>query len=93
MADDRWEQLSLPNGLLPRPRVQARGAAPPIQARAEIVRLRDAGYGLTEIANTLNARAVPTPSGRGRWWPDSVRRHVDPGPWAEYIRRYRLTRR
>jgi hypothetical protein len=63
--------------------------APVVQARAEIVRLQAQGYRPSEIARSLNARQVPTPSGRGQWWPDSVRRHVDPGPWADYIRRYR----
>ena len=61
----------------------------PIAARPEIVRLRAAGYGHTEIARTLNRAGVPTPSGRGQWWPDTVRRHVDPGPWRDDIRRYR----
>ena len=87
----RWEQLQLPAELLPRAR--STPPAPVIQARAEIVRLRSEGYGLTEVARSLNARNVPTPSGRGRWWPDTVRRHVNPGPWADYVRRYRQARR
>jgi len=63
--------------------------APSLNARAEIARLQAAGYGTTVIARTLNARGVPTPTGRGMWWPDTVRRHVEPAGWAEYMRRYR----
>jgi hypothetical protein len=65
----------------------------PIEARAEIARLRAAGYGATPIARSLNARGIPTPSGRGQWWPATVLRHADPGPWTAYIRRYRAQRR
>lgn len=64
-----------------------------VDARAEIVRLRAEGYGPTTIARSLNARGVSTPTGRGVWWPATVRRHVDPGPWAAYVRRYRGARR
>jgi hypothetical protein len=87
----RWTQLELPAELLP----QVRGAAPAagIHARAEIIRLKAEGLGPAAIAARLNAGQVPTPSGRGQWWPDSVRRHVDPGPWADYIRRYRQRQR
>jgi hypothetical protein len=63
-----------------------------IEARAEIVRLRAGGLGATAIAQSLNRRAVPTPTGRGRWWPETVKRHVDPGPWRDYMRRYRIRR-
>ena len=64
-----------------------------VQARAEIVRLQSEGYGPTHIARSLNARAIPTPSGRGRWYPESVQRHVNPQPWARQIARYRARRR
>lgn len=65
-----------------------------VDARAEIVRLRAEGYGYTAVARSLNARGVSTPTGRGQWWPASVLRHVDPAPWADYMRtRYRPTRR
>jgi hypothetical protein len=69
------------------------GCVPPatVEAKAEILRLRAAGFGHSEIARTLNARAIPTPTGRGQWWPDTVKRHVNPGPWRAYIRRYRST--
>lgn len=84
------EQLQLPaeylTGWIPAPSTT-------LQARAEIIRLQAQGYGLATIARSLNARGVATPSGRGQWWPDSVRRHVNPGPWADYIRRYRMTHR
>src|SRR5204862_1102854 len=63
--------------------------APTISARAEILRLEAAGYGSTVIARSLNVRGVPTPTGRGRWWPETVRRHVHPEPWAAYQRSYR----
>lgn len=63
-----------------------------VNARAEISRLRAAGYGAAETARSLNRRGVPTPSGRGRWHPETVRRHADPAvaaQWREYIRGYR----
>lgn len=66
-----------------------------IQARAEIVRLKAEGYGHAEIARSLNRRGISTPTGRGRWWPDTVRRHVDPlarARWAASMRRYRANR-
>jgi hypothetical protein len=65
--------------------------APTLDARAEIVRLRAAGYGPTVIARTLNVRGVPTPTGRGQWWPETVKRHVEPGrsKWNASMRRYR----
>lgn len=62
---------------------------PAIAARAEIVRLQAGGYGPTEIARTLNVRGVPTPTGRGIWWPETVKRHVDGAAWAAYMRSYR----
>jgi hypothetical protein len=63
-----------------------------IRADAEIGRLRAAGYGTTAIARSLNSRGIPTPSGRGQWWPDTVRRHADPiarARWAHYVAGYR----
>jgi len=86
------EQLQLPGEYLTG-WVQQTRTTGGIEARAEIARLLAAGYGHTSIAHSLNARAVPTPTGRGQWWPASVRRHVEPGPWAAYVRRYRQTRR
>ena len=72
-------------------------AGPPANARqinavAEIVRLRAAGYGATAVARSLNSRGVPTPTGRGQWWPETVRRHADPTVrlrWNRYIADYR----
>lgn len=64
-----------------------------VQARPEIVRLQAQGYGPTAIARSLNRRRIPTPSGRGRWHPETVQRHVNPGPWADTMRRYRAARR
>jgi Recombinase len=60
-----------------------------MEARAEIARLKAEGYGPTAIARSLNARRVPTASGRGMWYPDTVRRSLEPAKWAAYIRRYR----
>jgi hypothetical protein len=64
----------------------------PDPARGEIARLRAAGLGWKAIARDLNDRQVPTPSGRGRWWPESVRRHYEPGAWSAYMRAYRQRR-
>ena len=63
-----------------------------IAAVPEIIRLRAQGLGPTAIARSLNRRRVQTPSGRGRWHPDTVKRHLDPGPWRDYMRRYRAQR-
>lgn len=35
--------------------------------------MRGDGMTLAAIADTLNREAVPTPTGRGKWWPASVR--------------------
>lgn len=56
---------------------------------AELARLAGAGYRPPTIARALNARGVPTVSGRGQWWPSVVRRQLDPGSWAAYMRSYR----
>jgi hypothetical protein len=63
-----------------------------IEARAEIARLHADGHGPTAIARSLNARGIPTPTGRGRWYPETVQRHHDPAAWREYMRRYRASR-
>lgn len=58
--------------------------------------MRGAGYGPTVIARSLNRRGVPTPSGRGRWWPETVKRYGDPGAaeaWRRYIADYRARQR
>jgi len=63
-----------------------------VNARAEIVRLRASGLGPSEVARSLNRRGVPTPTGRGRWWPETVKRHADPvhaARWRLYIADYR----
>ena len=80
------EQLRLPAELL------GDMGRPAVYARAEIVRMRAQGYGTTAIARSLNARGYPTPSGRGQWWADTVRRHADPiarAQWANYVHDYR----
>lgn len=58
-------------------------------ARAEIDRLQADGLDRSAIARSLNARGFPTPSGRGRWHPETVGRQLDPDTWAAYMRRYR----
>lgn len=50
-----------------------------ITARAEISRLRAAGYSAADTARSLNARGIPTPSGRGQWWAATVQYHGYPG--------------
>lgn len=50
-----------------------------VTARAEISRLRAAGYSAAETARSLNARGVSTPSGRGQWWAATVQYHGYPG--------------
>lgn len=64
-----------------------------IEARAAIVQLRADGHGRKLIARTLNARGIPTPSGRGSWHPSTVRHFEDPSGWAMYMRRYKAARR
>lgn len=67
-----------------------------IEARAEIQRMWRHGYTDTAIARSLNARAVPTGSGRGRWYPATVRRFADPTArehWRQYIARRRARER
>lgn len=83
------EQLRLPAELVA-PLTNA--GRPGVNAAAEIHRMWAAGYGDAVVARSLNARSVPTPSGRGRWWPETVRRHADPvarARWNAYIHRYR----
>lgn len=65
---------------------------PQLAAVPEILRLQAQGYGPSAIARSLNRRRIPTPSGRGRWHPETVKRHIDPGPWREYMRQYRAAR-
>lgn len=82
------DQLPLPAEMLTGWQRPAR-----VDARAEIARLTAAGYGPVTIARALNERGVSTPSGRGQWHHATVIRHVDPGPWRDYVRAYRATRR
>lgn len=64
----------------------------PTSARAAIAQLRDDGATWSTIARTLNGRGVPTPSGRGRWYPETARRHADPASHAAYMRAWRAHR-
>lgn len=67
-----------------------------VDGRRLIAGLKADGYGPTAIARHLNAIGASTPSGRGRWWPETVIRHADPGyPLrnAAYMRSYRARRR
>jgi Recombinase len=63
-----------------------------VEALARIAELTTAGYGPSAIARRLNADGIPTPSGRGRWHPETVIRHRDPTYRqrnAGYMQRYR----
>lgn len=63
-----------------------------MNADADVARMVAAGYSWHQIAQSLNARGVPTMSGRGEWWASTVRRHFDDryrADWAGYVRRYR----
>lgn len=61
-----------------------------IDARATIYGLHADGVGWTEIARRLNAGGVPTPSGRGQWYPTSVYRHTAGRlGWNQYMRAHR----
>lgn len=87
------EQLRLPDELLGDLCGCQPANAQTINARAEIARLRASGTSTAGIARSLNARGVPTPSGRGRWWPETVLRHGDMmrrQQWAAYMARYRV---
>ena len=64
-------------------------SVPAVEARARIVHLQAAGLGPTQIARRLNVDGVMTPSGRGRWWPQTVNRHANPEQWNAYMRQYR----
>jgi len=84
-------ELSLP-GMEPAAPTPA--ALPAINTREArlIGELRGKGLGYGDIAAVLNARNVPTRTGRGRWHAETVRRHYDPAArrvWAEYIARYK----
>lgn len=68
-------------------------SGPPVAARPVIGQLRAAGYGWSTIARQLNTGGVPTPTGRGRWYPETVMRHLDPERHAAYMRDYRAKRR
>jgi hypothetical protein len=92
------EAGAVPRVLVARPQPvphEPRPMPPSIDARAEIQRLVAKGYGPRAIAQSLNARGISTPSGRGQWWPQSVSRHGDPeaaARWARYIKSYRQSR-
>ncbi len=54
-----------------------RPAAPVAQSARRAAELRAAGNSLAQIAATLDAEGVPTPSGRGQWRKSSVRHVLD----------------
>ena len=86
------EQLTLPDTL-------TRGlirATPPDRANGGVVpiapivaRLRADGLSWHGVARHLNATGVRTPSGHGRWYGETVRRHLDPAAHAAYVRAWR----
>lgn len=48
------------------------------------------GYSTHTVAAALNARQVPTASGRGQWWPATVAAVLDRGAYRRtYMRAYR----
>jgi hypothetical protein len=78
-----WEQLTIEGAI---------AETRPVDPDVEIARMSADGYGPTAIALSLNARGVPTPSGRGQWWPATVYRHGNPqarAAWAGYVRSYK----
>lgn len=63
-----------------------------VEGRRLIPGLRAQGMGPVAIARHLNAIGASTPSGRGRWHPETVTRHSDPTyRWRNmlYMRDYR----
>jgi hypothetical protein len=84
VGEEPWEQLTIEGAL--------EELVSTVDAHVEISRMLDDGYSRAEIARSLNARSIPTPSGRGRWWPSSVwRGGTTQGreEWAAYMRRYK----
>ena len=67
----------------------ARPPARPAPARVVIAELRAGGMSWHAVARTLNASGVPTPSGRGRWYPETCNRHANPDAHAAYMRAWR----
>jgi hypothetical protein len=64
-----------------------------VPPRTIIAALYAQGHGPTVIARRLNADRVPTPSGRGHWYPETVHRHMHPDAWNAYMRDYLRRRR
>lgn len=88
----RAHRLGARWGPLRRVSATAEASATMTDVGRDIEAMRAAGYGPAAIARALNARRVPTPSGRGQWWAGTVRQHADPAGWAAYMRLYRRTR-
>jgi hypothetical protein len=63
------------------------------QARPRIEAMRKQGMGPKAIAHRLNFDGVVTPSGKGRWYPETVNRFMDRDAWAAKMRDYRRARR
>jgi hypothetical protein len=65
------------------------------EATATLVdELVERGYTRHTIARILNARQVPTASGRGQWWPATVAAVLDGGAYRRaYMRAYRAQAR
>ena len=80
MADyPSWEQPSLP--------AEGLEAEPVGSTRELILGLQREGHGLRSVAAQLNARGIPTPSGRGQWWAATVRQYLDPAGHAADVAR------
>jgi hypothetical protein len=65
------------------------------EATTELVdQLHQSGYSRHTIAGILNARQIPTATGRGRWWPATVAAVLDRGEYRRtYMRAYRAQSR
>ncbi len=71
------------------PPIIGRPLPPPIIADVDIARLRADGHGVTAIARWLNDNGVPTASGRGLWYPETVHRRLHRARHAAYMRDWR----
>jgi hypothetical protein len=87
------EQLTLPASLTTGLLHAARPASSVVAVRPVIGQLRAAGLGWSNIARQLNTNGISTPTGRGRWYPETVMRTLDPERHAAYMRDYRARRR
>jgi hypothetical protein len=86
------EQLRLPADLMPAP-VDLCGCHPSASPDVLIAAMAARGLRASAIAHRLNVAGVPTGSGRGRWYGETVQRRVDRAGWNAYMRAYRARQR